>query len=115
MREANISNKDIAALETHDCFSIAAIINLEDLGFADPGKGVEIYRSLYRGEDPSLSVNRSGGLKGCGHPVGATGIKQMIDVAKELQRRQERYGMAHNFGGSGATCGIHILEHTLSA
>ena len=56
------------------------------------------------------AVNLSGGLKGCGHPVGATGIKQLIDVAKQLQKTEERYGLAHNFGGAAATCGVHILE-----
>ncbi len=110
LKEAGITTRDISVLETHDCFSIAAVINLEDLGFADPGAGISIYKSLFENRDVGLSINRSGGLKGCGHPVAATGIKQLIDVAKELQKRNTRYGMAHNFGGSGASCGVHILE-----
>ncbi len=111
--EARIKLSDIRFLETHDCFSIAALINLEDLGFADPGHGVDIYRRLYkRKSDAEILVNESGGLKGCGHPVAATGIKQVIDVAKALCKSGERFGLAHNFGGAAATCGIHILEHT---
>ncbi len=111
LHEAEISQADIRVLETHDCFSIAAIINLEDLGFANPGEGVEIYRTLWEGSRSPLSVNASGGLKGCGHPVAATGVKQLLDTGKQLRINRERFGMAHNFGGVGASAGIHILEN----
>ncbi|MDO8576351.1 MAG: thiolase domain-containing protein, partial [bacterium] len=109
--EADITRNDIHALETHDCFSIAAVINMEDLGFAKEGEGIRIYEDLHAGRTP-LFVNMGGGLKACGHPVAATGIKQLIDVSKSLTRGRARYGLAHNFGGAGATCGIHILENT---
>lgn len=125
LSEAGIKLKEIDVLETHDCFSIAALINLEDLGFCDPGQGIEIYRSLYQNDARTASatpgtvarerrapgVNVSGGLKGCGHPVAATGIKQLMDVSKQLQKTGSRYGLAHNFGGACATCGVHILEN----
>ncbi|MBI2636259.1 thiolase domain-containing protein [Candidatus Peregrinibacteria bacterium] len=123
LAEAEVKLKDIRIVETHDCFSIAALINLEDLGFADPGGGIRFYRNAYEGqtaahrspgEGGALGVNMSGGLKGCGHPVGATGIKQIIDVAKRLRETGERYGLAHNFGGACATCGVHVLEHSPS-
>jgi acetyl-CoA C-acetyltransferase len=104
--EAEITRDDIAHLETHDCFSIAAVINLEDLGFAAPGRGIRLYES-----DSKPSVNASGGLKACGHPVGATGIKQIVDLIKQLKSSNEKYALAHNFGGAGATCCIHILEN----
>lgn len=111
LQEAQIGIRDLTVLETHDCFSIAAIINVEDLGFADPGTGAALYEQLYREPDRvRLCINRSGGLKACGHPVAATGIKQVIDVAKQLRLEQAQWGMAHNFGGACATCGIHILE-----
>jgi len=109
--EANIRPKDIEVLETHDCFSIAALINLEDLGFAEPGEAISIYRNLYDGIPGTLAVNRSGGLKACGHPVAATGIKQLIDTGKQLRASNSRFGMAHNFGGVCATCAVHVLEH----
>ncbi len=112
LSEASIKLADVKVLETHDCFSIAALINLEDLGFRDPGQGIEIYRDLHGKRASDVHVNRSGGLKGCGHPVGATGIKQLIDVSKQLQKTGERYGLAHNFGGACATCGVHVLEYT---
>ncbi len=111
LREADIERKDIRVLETHDCFSIAAVINMEDLGFAKKGEGITIYEDLFAGRTP-LFVNMGGGLKACGHPVAATGIKQLIDIGKSLKRTSARYGLAHNFGGAGATCGIHILENT---
>lgn len=112
LHEAEISQGDIKVLETHDCFSIAALINLEDLGFANPGEGIEIYRTLWEGERSPLMVNASGGLKGCGHPVAATGVKQLLDTGKQLRAMRERFGIAHNFGGVGASAGIHILENT---
>jgi acetyl-CoA C-acetyltransferase len=111
LHEADIGQGDIKVLETHDCFSIAAIINLEDLGFANPGEGIEIYRTLWEGTRSPLMVNASGGLKGCGHPVAATGVKQLLDTGKQLRANKERFGIAHNFGGVGASAGIHILEN----
>lgn len=108
LAEASIERSDISTAELHDCFSIAAIINLEDLGFAEPGRGIE----LYQRPDPAFGINRSGGLKACGHPVGATGIKQVIEVGRQLLQSREQWGLAQNFGGVGATCGIHIVENT---
>jgi acetyl-CoA C-acetyltransferase len=108
--EASITREDIAHLELHDCFSIAAVISLEDMGFADPGEGIRFYQDRLS----DLSVNLSGGLKGCGHPVGATGVKQICDIGKQLRASRQRYGATHNFGGAGATCCIHILEHLRS-
>lgn len=107
--EANIAREDLAHLELHDCFSIAALINLEDMGFADPGAGI----ALYRDRSADLTINQGGGLKGCGHPVGATGVKQICDIGKQLKASKKRYAAAHNFGGAGATCCVHILEHTI--
>lgn len=109
--EAGIAKDSISCLEHHDCFSIAAVINMEDLGFAERGKGIEWYTKTHR---LPLAANRSGGLKACGHPVGATGVKQIIEVARQLQKRNERWGLAHNFGGVCATCCVTILENTSS-
>ena len=108
LEEADIDRNNISHLEVHDCFSIAAIINLEDLGFAEPGKGIKQYEQ----EDPAPTINASGGLKACGHPVAATGIKQVIDMTKQLKKSGNRWGLTQNFGGACASCGIHILEHT---
>ncbi len=106
--EANIAREDIDHIELHDCFSIAAVISLEDMGFADPGSGI----SLYENETFARTINASGGLKACGHPVAATGIKQIIDLTKQLKASGKGHGLAQNFGGACATCGIHILAHS---
>ena len=114
LQEASLSREQLSCLETHDCFSIAAIINLEDLGFANPGMGIEYYRDLYHSpQKVPLQINKSGGLKACGHPVAATGVKQIIDISKQLQSANTSFGIAHNFGGVGSTCGLHIIEHIL--
>lgn len=107
LQEADITRDQIDCIELHDCFSIAAIISLEDMGFALPGEGI----NLYTNHESQITINASGGLKACGHPVAATGIKQMIDIAKQLKTSEKTYGLTHNFGGAAATCGIHILEH----
>ena len=110
LKEAGVRREDIGAVETHDCFSIAAVINMEDLGFAKTGEGIALYEDIYAGRS-RLSINASGGLKACGHPVAATGIKQVVDVSKYLQNSSTKYGLAHNFGGACASCGIHIVEN----
>lgn len=110
LNEAEVERTDISHIELHDCFSIAAVIHLEDMGFAEPGRGIELYKK----ESPELSINASGGLKACGHPVGATGVKQITDLCKQLEQSENEWAVAHNIGGVGATCGIHILQHTAS-
>lgn len=115
-KQAGITSKDIDIAEVHDCFSIAEIVAYEDLGFAKPGKGSEIVKSAYI--DGSLPVNVSGGLKACGHPVGATGVKQLLELYWQLKgiagKRQVKnrlaYGLAHNVGGTGGTAVVNILK-----
>ena len=106
LEDADIKRDDISCIELHDCFSIASVIHLEDMGYAPPGRGIRFYEG-----ESDLTINKSGGLKACGHPVGATGVKQIIDVAKELQSSSNRFGLAHNIGGIGATACIHIIEY----
>lgn len=113
----NPSNIDIA--EVHDCFTIAEIIALEDLGFFEKGKAGKAVRKgqLTLGTAPKLVVNSSGGLKACGHPVGATGVKQLVEVVEQLrgvangrQVDRAKVGLTHNVGGSGAVAAVHILK-----
>jgi acetyl-CoA C-acetyltransferase len=117
--QAGLKPKDISVAEVHDCFSIAEILALEDLGFFSPGKAAAAVANnqLTLGSSTNLVVNPSGGLKGCGHPVGATGIKQIVELNHQLkgssgtrQVKPARYGLTHNVGGSGATAVIHILK-----
>ncbi|MFX0167991.1 MAG: thiolase domain-containing protein [Candidatus Hodarchaeota archaeon] len=116
-QQARIGPKDIDFAEVHDCFTIAEIIATEDLGFFKPGQGgpaVEDGRTQIHGE---VAINTSGGLKAKGHPVGATGVAQIIEAYHQLRdeagKRQvddPNYGLLHNVGGTGATCAIHICE-----
>ncbi len=116
-QQANITPKDIDFAEVHDCFTIAEICAIEDLGFIEKGKGGTAIDNKITTMDGSLPVNTSGGLNAKGHPVGATGVAQIVELALQLrneagkrQVKDARIGLAHNVGGSGATCVIHILE-----
>jgi acetyl-CoA C-acetyltransferase len=117
---AGVTPKDINLAEVHDCFTIAEVMVTEDLGFFEKGKGGEAVASGWTSiECKMIPVNTSGGLKSKGHPVGATGIAQVIELYEQLngqagarQVEKARIGMAQNMGGSGASCVIHILEGT---
>lgn len=117
-RMAGITPQDIDFAEVHDCFTIAEIIATEDLGFFAPGKGGKMAEQGATSRGGSLPINLSGGLKSKGHPVGASGIGQVVEVWKQLRgeagQRQIggklRYGLTHNVGGTGQTCVVHIFE-----
>ena len=115
-KKAGIEPKDIDVAEVHDSFTIAEILAYEDLGFVEKGKGAELIREGITSLDGELPVNPSGGLKGCGHAVGATGIRQAVEIVLQLRgdagKRQvdaER-GLALNIGGTGATAVVTIFE-----
>ncbi|MEM0106800.1 MAG: thiolase domain-containing protein [Candidatus Micrarchaeaceae archaeon] len=115
-KQAKVTPKDIDVVEVHDCFTIAEIMAMEDLGFYEKGKAAAAIANGETALNSKLSVNTSGGLKGCGHPVGATGIKQIAEItwqlrgeAKGRQVDNAEIGMTHNVGGSGATAVVHIL------
>lgn len=106
---SGIKSELIQAAEVHDCFTIAEILAIEDLGFFPKGKGGEATLMGETTQGGKIVVNPSGGLKACGHPVGATGIKQVAYLAQQIERDQYNYTLAHNVGGSGATAVVHIL------
>ncbi len=108
---------DVQVAEVHDCFTIAEIVVVESLGFCRPGQGgcqASSGRTALGGE---LPVNPSGGLKSKGHPVGATGIAQAVEITTQLrgeagprQVNGARVGLTQNMGGTGASTVVHILE-----
>lgn len=116
LSESGWDKNSIDTMELHDCFSIATLIHLEDLGYAEEGDAVRIFRQGDAGLDGALPINMSGGLKACGHPIGATGVKQVLDCFKQLSGTAQNQvpdvqrALAHNLGGVGATCTIHLLE-----
>ncbi|MBI4182139.1 MAG: thiolase domain-containing protein [Candidatus Aenigmarchaeota archaeon] len=112
--QAGVGPQDIEVAEVHDCFSIEEILAYEDLGFAPKGKGKDLLLNKDTWIGGRLPVNTDGGLK-LGHPVGATGIKQLIEIVRQLrgdaynQVKDPRIGLTHNIGGTGATALVHIL------
>jgi acetyl-CoA acetyltransferase len=115
---AGLSAQDIDFAEVHDCFTIAEIMASEDLGFFPRGEGWKAAmdgRTAIDGEHP---INTSGGLKAKGHPVGASGVGQVVEVWKQLQgiagerqlKGSPKIGLTHNVGGSGQTCVVNIFE-----
>lgn len=115
---AGLAPKDISFVEVHDCFTIAEICAIEDLGFFEKGQGGPASLAGETALNAKISVNPSGGLKSTGHPVGATGVKQAVEAVHQLRgeagKRQvdgAKYGMTHNVGGSGATAVVHIFSN----
>jgi acetyl-CoA C-acetyltransferase len=114
---ANVSPADIQVAEVHDCFTIAEIMAIEDLGFFPPGEGWRAAEEGLTSRDGPRPINTSGGLKSKGHPVGASGAGQVIEIWKQLRgeagERQvsgANLGLTHNVGGTGQTCVVHIFE-----
>ncbi|HNO93054.1 MAG TPA: thiolase domain-containing protein [Anaerolineales bacterium] len=114
---AGITPEDIDVFELHDAFSIMAALSLEATGFAERGQGVRLGLENQIGIKGKIPVCTRGGLKARGHPVGATGMYQIVEVAQQLrgecgptQVDGAAVGMAQNIGGSGATILTHILR-----
>jgi acetyl-CoA C-acetyltransferase len=115
--QADVAPADIDLFELHDAFSIMAVLSLEACGFAERGQGPRLGLEGQIGPKDRLPICTRGGLKARGHPVGATGIYQIVEVAQQLrgecgvtQVEGARVGMAQNIGGSGATVITHILK-----
>jgi len=115
--QAGVGPEAINLFELHDAFSIMAALSLEGAGFAEKGQGLRLALDGEIGLDGRIPVNTMGGLKARGHPVGATGLYQIVEVVQQLrglagknQVKGARLGMAQNIGGSGATVVTHILE-----
>ena len=116
---SGLKPKDVQIAEVHDCFSIAEIVHLEDLGFFQTGEGYKAVEEGLTRLDGLKPINTSGGLKCKGHPVGATGTGQMVEIWKQLRgeagERQVpikdlRIGATQSLGGTGGTCTLTILE-----
>jgi acetyl-CoA acetyltransferase len=115
-RLAGCRPADVDLLEAHDCFTIAELLALEDLGFADRGKAGELTLSGATRRDGRPAVNPDGGLKAKGHPIGATGVSQVYEIFQQLrgaagprQVPHAQRAVAHNVGGAGATATVTIL------
>jgi acetyl-CoA C-acetyltransferase len=114
---AGIKPEDVDVVEVHDCFTIAEIIAIEDLGFCKKGHGGSFSYEGMTAIGGKVPVNTSGGLKSKGHPVGATGVAQVAELVLQLrgeagarQVKNPEIALSHNLGGSGASCVVHILK-----
>ena len=115
--QANVTPGEIDFFELHDAFSIMAALSLEACGFAERGQGVRLGLENQITPQGKIPIATRGGLKARGHPVGATGVYQLVEVIQQLrgeggdtQVPEAKIGMAQNIGGSGATAITHILQ-----
>ena len=113
---AGITPASVAVAEVHDAFSLAEIMALEDMGFFAPGAAASATAAGLTSFGGGVVVNPSGGLKAKGHPVGATGVGQMVEIVQQLRgqcgQRQvpsAQIGLTHSMGGVGATAVVHVL------
>lgn len=114
---AGITPKDIDFAEVHDCFTIAEIIDIEDLGFFPKGTAAHAVREGATRRNGEIPINPSGGLKSKGHPIGATGVGQVVEVfeqftgkAGERTVKNAETALTHNFGATGASAAVHIFR-----
>ena len=116
--QANVTPNEIDFFELHDAFSIMAALSLEACGFAERGQGVRLGLENQITPQGKIPIATRGGLKARGHPVGATGVYQLVEVIQQRARRRRtqvpeaKIGMAQNIGGSGATAITHILQRS---
>ena len=113
---ADIRPSEVDVVELHDCFSMAEIIDSEDLGLVPRGQGAKWAAAGQTSVDGDVAINPSGGLLAKGHPVGATGVAQIDEVVRQLRGEHAnpvagaRVGLTHNLGGTGVACTVNILQ-----
>ncbi|HMV68947.1 MAG TPA: hypothetical protein PKA64_19010 [Myxococcota bacterium] len=115
--QAGVHAKDIQVAEVHDCFTITEILMYEALGFAAHGQGAALAREGRTAIDGDIPVNTGGGLVGFGHPVGATGVKQLVELWRQIHgrcgdyqiARAPRVGVAANMGGDDKTAVVTVV------
>ncbi len=116
-QQAGLTVKDIDVFAVHDCFTIAELVAMEDLGICGPGESASLVREGRTKIKGDIPVNTDGGLKADGHPIGATGLAQVFEIVTQLRglagKRQVEnagVGLTHNVGGVGGTAAIHLFE-----
>ena len=116
-KQARLSPLDIDIAEVHDCFTIAELVAMEDVGFCKAGESKDLIRAGKTQINGDIPINVDGGLKAGGHPIGVTGVSQVCELTIQLRgeagKRQvdgAKIGLAHNIGGVGGTATIHILK-----
>ena len=115
LKMANYNTKDIDVTEIHDAFSVCEPMALESLGFSDMGKGMRVIKEAH--ETNNFKINPRGGLIGSGHPLGATGIAQTIEITQQLQSKagsrqvdDAKVGLIHNMSAAATSSTVLVLE-----
>lgn len=116
---ANIKKDDIGLFEIHDCFAVTGLLAMEAIGLAEKGKAAEVILNGDIGIDGKTPINASGGLSGFGHPVGATGVRQLVDLIHQFTGKAENqiqndkdFGMLLNMGGNDISCTSVVVKRT---
>ena len=119
LADARLTLDDLSFVETHDCFTIAELMEYEAMGLAPHGQGARVMKDGLTAPDGKLPVNRSGGLKAKGHPIGATGVSmhvmaamQLAGQAGDMQLPRADIGGVFNMGGTAVANYVSILERT---
>jgi acetyl-CoA C-acetyltransferase len=116
---AGVKPEDIQIAEVHDCFTIAELVAIECLGFFGPGEGYRATEDGLTARDGPKPINTSGGLKSKGHPVGASGVGQVVEIwhqmrgeagPRQVPGKDIRLALTHNVGATGGTCAVHIFQ-----
>jgi acetyl-CoA acyltransferase len=119
MRDGGITAQDVQVAEVHDCFTIAELMMYEAIGLAEQGKGKELLLSGRTSREGDIPINTGGGLVGFGHPVGATGVKQVAEIYRQMKGlcgdyqipREPHIGLTANMGGDDRTVVSTVLEN----
>jgi len=116
---AGVTPQNIQIAEVHDCFTIAELVATEDVGFFKPGGAIKATKEGLTAREGAKPINTSGGLKSKGHPVGASGVGQVLEIwhqmrgtagPRQVPGKDIRLALSHNVGATGGTCVVHIYE-----
>mmetsp|Transcript_106025 Transcript_106025/g.204023 ORF Transcript_106025/g.204023 Transcript_106025/m.204023 type:complete len:413 (+) Transcript_106025:50-1288(+) len=119
LSKAGVKPSELEVAEVHDCFAVTELLMYEAIGLAEPGKGAELFKSGATSIDGSIPVNTGGGLVAFGHPVGATGVKQVLEIYRQMKgkcgdyqmKRMPRLGITVNMGGDDKTTATMLLRN----
>jgi len=119
LARAGVKPADLQVAEVHDCFALTEILMYEAIGLAERGAGAALVRSGATARDGRIPVNTGGGLLAFGHPVGATGIKQVLEIYRQMKGKCGDYqmtsppnlGLTVNMGGDDKTCSAMLLRN----
>lgn len=120
LAKAGVKPSDLEVAEVHDCFAVTELLMYEAIGLAEPGKGAELFKSGATAIDGKIPVNTGGGLLSFGHPVGATGVKQVLEIYRQMKgkcgdyqmKQLPRLGLTVNMGGDDKTTAVMLLRNT---